>query len=192
MKKILMFLLCCLTVIGLTTGCDSEKTEDNKEGNQVQEKDSKKETDKNQEKYSINETENGYEVVNSKDEVQFTTNEYSYLELCSNNKIIQATQGNYYIYLDLKGNRITEKNYWSMDSTIGKGTEFINGNVIVEDVESGKKGLLNENGTETIECKYSYMRYDEDEKLYLVDSNSFPKEGSAYYINEKDEKVKDW
>ncbi len=95
--------------------------------------------------------------------------------------------------MDLSGNRITEKNYWGMDSTIGKGTKFINGNVIVEDIVTGDKGLLNENGEEIIECKYKYIIYDEDEKLYLVDEeNTFPKEGYAYYINEKDEKVKDW
>lgn len=54
-------------------------------------------------------------------------------------------------------------------------------------------GLINENGEEVVECKYKYMSYDEDEKLYLVnEDNGTVISGNLYYINEKGEKVKEW
>lgn len=54
-------------------------------------------------------------------------------------------------------------------------------------------GLINENGEEVVECKYKYMSYDEDEKLYLVnEDNGTVISGNLYYINAKGEKVKEW
>lgn len=54
-------------------------------------------------------------------------------------------------------------------------------------------GLINENGEEVVECKYKYISYDEDEKLYLVnEDNGTAISGNLYYINEKGEKVKEW
>lgn len=172
----------------ILTGC-GEKQDKNNNENEVRNEVS---NDEKETTYTINKTANGYEVVNSENEIQFTTNEYSDMKIVNNGKLIYVSTGELYGYLDLTGKKVTEIKYWGMDSTVN-GKEFYNGYTIIEDKTTGNKGLLYEDGTEVIPFTYKYMRYDEDEKLYLVDKeNTFPKDNSAYYINESNEKVKEW
>lgn len=135
----------------------------------------------------------GCSIINSKDEIQFTKNGWKYTEqqglnVCSNGNLILAHNVKVQ-YLDLKGNPVTEAKY-----NINSLSDFDENNLLmVKDYESGNYGLINEKGEEVIPCEYKYMRYDEEEKLYLVNKdqpNVFS--GAPYYINENNEKVKDW
>ena len=180
MKKIILNIgiiaILLIVLIGLT-GCGNDNNNEiSNDNQQVSEETNNNSKDETQEKAEIN----------------FDTSQYDYVKMCSNNKTVLAGKGSYYIYLDLNGNRITDKDYWALDNTI-PGTEFNNGYVIVEETKDGLKGLMNEKGEEIITCQYKYMRYDTDEKLYLVNKDyNHVLSGNPYYINEKNEKVKDW
>lgn len=189
-KKILKIGIVAIFILMLIilTGCGEKQDKNNSNNNaEIEVNNDEKNLD-----YTINKTTDGYEIRNGENEIQFTTNEYSDMKIVNNGKLIYVSTGELYGYLDLTGKKVTEIKYWGMDSTVN-GKEFYDGYTIIEDKDSGKKGLLYEDGTEVIPFIYKYMRYDEDEELYLVDKeNSFPKDNSAYYINEKNEKIKEW
>lgn len=135
----------------------------------------------------------GCSIINTNEEIQFTKKDWKYTEqqgltVCSNGKLILAYNAKVQ-YLDLKGNPVTEAKY-----NINSLSDFDENNLLmVKDYETGNYGLINEKGEEVISCQYQYMRYDEEEKLYLVNKdqpNVFS--GTPYYINIDNEKVKDW
>lgn len=122
------------------------------------------------------------------------------------NKTYQSDNWNSYFDEEKKLNGFKDGNNNIVINAIYKTVEeFENGFAIVsKDLETTNPnydpewryayyGLINEKGEEVVECKYKYMSYDEDEKLYLVnEDNGTVISGNLYYINEKGEKVKEW